>query len=317
MHRVTLPSTDITTSALGFGTAGLLRIGSERERQNVLAAAFDVGITHFDTAPIYGLGESERALGRFLRGRRDRVTLTTKFGLQVRGLTASLAFMQRSARFVLAHARSLRRGVARNAASLYSRPDYRADSVRKSLERSLRALGTNHVDLFLAHECSPDTLPDPELLDFLSRSREAGRIRAFGTASTFERTQGVRRARPELTRVMQFESDLFDRNVQGVGGACITHGALTRSVPRLRALLVARPDLAKRWSDCVGEDLGSDDVICALALRGSLLANRAGVVLMQSTSTRHVAANAREATSMSRDAAVLRLLELLAEEAPD
>jgi len=86
------------SSRVGFGTGGLLRIGSARERQNVLAAALANGITHFDTAPIYGFGEAERALGRFLGGQRARVTLTTKFGLRPSPLAARLAPLQRAAR---------------------------------------------------------------------------------------------------------------------------------------------------------------------------------------------------------------------------
>jgi hypothetical protein len=161
-------------------------------------------------------------------------------------------------------------------------------------------------------------LPGAELLELLERWRAAGEIRAFGTAATFERTAGVRAALPALTRVVQFESDIFDRNVRrwDAASACLTHGALTRAVPRLRALRDTHPDLLKRWSVEIGVDLHSDTALCALALRAAVLANGAGVVLMQSTSPQHIAANAREAMNGSQDAAVLRLAALLGEQAP-
>ena len=82
LHTVSIGRDGLVTTALGFGTGGLLRIATRRERRNVLAAAYASGIRHFDTAPIYGFGESERALGEFLRGQRGSVTVTTKFGLQ-------------------------------------------------------------------------------------------------------------------------------------------------------------------------------------------------------------------------------------------
>jgi aryl-alcohol dehydrogenase-like predicted oxidoreductase len=319
LHQVTLGSSGIITSALGFGTAGLLRIGSARRRQDVLAAGFSAGITHFDTAPIYGLGESERALGRLLRGRRDRVTVTTKFGLQMSRAAARLSIMQRPARALVAMFPRLRRSAARSTAVLYSRPDYGVQSVRASLERSLRALGTDYVDLYLAHECSVDALPNEELIELLEGLRRAGTIRAFGTATTFEHTQAVRAARPSLAQVVQFESDLFDRNVARLGGtphcACITQGALARAVPRLRALTAARSDLAESWSAQVGVDLRSDAVLSALALRAAVLANIGGVVLMQSTSAHHVLVNAQTANRSAHDAAVMRLSELVAAEA--
>src|SRR5579862_2039348 len=112
------------SSRLGFGTGGLLRIGSARERQNVLAAALANGITHFDTAPIYGFGESERALGRFLRGQRARVTLTTKFGLRPSRLAAQLGPLQRAARSVIKQFPALRQVAARNTGPLYSSPSF-------------------------------------------------------------------------------------------------------------------------------------------------------------------------------------------------
>src|SRR4051794_35798600 len=102
-------------SRIGFGTSGLLRIGSARERLSVLAAALAGGITHFDTAPIYGFGESERALGRFLRGQRSRVTLTTKFGLRPSALAMRLAPLQRVGRRALRLLPALRSVAVRNS----------------------------------------------------------------------------------------------------------------------------------------------------------------------------------------------------------
>ena len=73
--------TDIASSSFGFGTAYLGRRHGLRDGSKLLSAAFDGGITHFDTAPMYGLGLAERILGRFLTGRRDAVTVATKVGL--------------------------------------------------------------------------------------------------------------------------------------------------------------------------------------------------------------------------------------------
>src|SRR3954453_20950898 len=69
------------TSSFGFGTVYLGRRQGMRHGVRLLEAAFEQGITHFDTAPMYGLGLAEPIVGRFLRGRRDAVTVTTKVGL--------------------------------------------------------------------------------------------------------------------------------------------------------------------------------------------------------------------------------------------
>src|SRR5262245_15446574 len=112
------------SSRVGFGTGGLLRIGSARERQNILAAALASGITHFDTAPVYGFGEAERSLGRFLRGRRSGLTLTTKFGLRPSRLAVGLAPLQRMARGAIKQFPMLRRVAVRNTAPLYALPSF-------------------------------------------------------------------------------------------------------------------------------------------------------------------------------------------------
>src|SRR6266513_547691 len=81
MRHVSLPGTEINVSRLSFGTASLHHLRTSRRRQDLLAAAFDHGFTHFDTAPYYGFGIAEEELGRFLIGRRTEVTITTKVGL--------------------------------------------------------------------------------------------------------------------------------------------------------------------------------------------------------------------------------------------
>jgi aryl-alcohol dehydrogenase-like predicted oxidoreductase len=63
--------TDFTSSSFGFGTAYLGRRHGLRRGVRLLNTAFEEGITHFDTAPMYGPGLAERVVGRFLAGRRD------------------------------------------------------------------------------------------------------------------------------------------------------------------------------------------------------------------------------------------------------
>src|SRR5262245_50530975 len=73
MKRVQLPGTEIVMSRLSFGTSRLHHVPSGKHRQSLLAAAFDAGFTHFDTAPLYGFGLAESDLGGFLKARRGRV----------------------------------------------------------------------------------------------------------------------------------------------------------------------------------------------------------------------------------------------------
>lgn len=300
VSNIRLPGIGKTTSRVGFGTGGLLRIGSARRRQDVLAAALASGITHFDTAPLYGFGESERALGRFLRGRRGEVTLTTKFGLQPAALATRLVAFQRVARRALELFPVLRRAAVRNSSVLQTPPFFSRAVARASLEKSLRALRTDYVDFFLAHQASTAAMPDEELIDWLEATKREGRILDFGVATDFQWLLPVLQQRPRLSRVVQFDSDLT-RHAAGMGASgrvVITYGFIGR------AIIACRERLA-RLEQVADEELGG------LLLRAAVLANPDGIVLMQSRSTRRIESNARAANSSNDDERVHELVKLL------
>jgi D-threo-aldose 1-dehydrogenase len=318
-HSLALPIIGKSTSRVGFGTGGLLRIGSARRRQDMLAAALANGITHFDTAPLYGFGESERALGRFLRGRRNNITLTTKFGLQAASLAARLAVFQQLGRRALEFFPALRRAAVRNASALYKPPSFSLPEVRQSLERSLRALRTDYVDFFLAHQASADALPGEELLDWLEDTRRSGKILAFGVATDFDWLLPVLRQRPELSAVVQFDTDLARQNAATVGNngrLLITYGFISRAIALCRERLAGRRashgdsprDAASRapWL----ED-ADDDELGALLLRAAVLANPHGIVLTQSRSIARIERNVRIATGAGDDERVAELVNLI------
>lgn len=172
MRRVTLQGTDLNVSRLSFGTASLHHLPTSRRRQDLLAAAFDHGFSHFDTAPYYGFGIAENELGLFLRGRRGRVTITTKFGLYPPGgahsNTASVWI----------------RKVAGKVLPAFSRPvvDWSIAAAAKSLDSSLRRLRIDQIDLLLLHEPISGAVQSEVFLDWLKEEQRKGRICAWGLA---------------------------------------------------------------------------------------------------------------------------------------
>ena len=128
---------------LGFGGANLgnlYRPMSDDDAQAVLDAAWGAGIRHFDTAPHYGLGLSERRLGAFLAGKpRAEYVLSTKVGRLLRPTP------ERAGRNDDAH------GFVVPAASERVW-DFSADGVRRSLDESLRRLGLDRVDVLYLHD---------------------------------------------------------------------------------------------------------------------------------------------------------------------
>jgi len=130
---------------LDLGTMNFGRRTPEPEARRVLDLALERGVTHLDTANLYGDGESERILGRALAGRRDRVRLTTKVG----------AWRQEG----LSRAR-----------------------VVASLDESLERLRTDCVEVYLLHAPDPGT-PLDETLDGVAEVLSSGKARAWGVSN--------------------------------------------------------------------------------------------------------------------------------------
>ncbi|MFI6929797.1 aldo/keto reductase [Streptomyces sp. NPDC050287] len=151
-------------SALGLGTwalggpsaAGAQPLGwgarfDRAEAADVFRAAFDSGITLYDTADAYGTGTAERLIGETLSGKRDQITLVSKWGNTIDEDSRELT--------------------GQNAT-----PGY----IRQALEASLRRLRTDHLDLYLLHLSGLPAAEADQLLGTLQDLVAEGGIRAYG-----------------------------------------------------------------------------------------------------------------------------------------
>ena len=266
MRRVELSGAGVETSALGYGCSQLMTRGGRPESVRLLEVAFEAGITHFDTARAYGYGEAEGALGEFLRGRRDQVTVTTKLGLEPPRRSRGLGLAKSAARSLVAVAPPLRALARRGAATMTSSGHFAVPEAHASLETSLRELGTDHVDLLLLHVVEPADLSD-ELLEFLRGCVRAGKARAFGTATGPEESAAILAERPEFAPVVQVENSIGERTVERFPELW-SRGVITHSALACRG--DADPESALRWA---------------------LEANPRGVVLFSSSDPEHIRAN--------------------------
>lgn len=202
MRRVVLPGTGLAVSRFIFGTGSLHHLGSGAA-ERLLDAAAEHGFSHFDTAPYYGLGLGEVLLGRLLRRRAD-CTVTTKVGLYPRlggGSTrAAMLACKAAGRLVPPLSRP--------------RADWSVRRAKASLERSLRRLGRERIDLLLLHE------PDAAMIDSDEWRRwleDEPRVLHFGLAGETDRLLPFVRRDDPLARVLQTrdsldrrEADAFD-----------------------------------------------------------------------------------------------------------
>ncbi len=151
----------------------------EKESLSTLERALELGINFLDTADVYGPLKNEELLGRFLKGKRQRVFLATKFGI-VRGPDPK------------------NRGVN-------GRPEY----VKSACAASLQRLGTDHIDLYYQHRVDPKT-PIEETVGALAELVKAGKVRHIGLSEAGPET--IRRAHAvHPITALQTEYSLFSR----------------------------------------------------------------------------------------------------------
>jgi aryl-alcohol dehydrogenase-like predicted oxidoreductase len=123
----------------------------DKESVRALRAAFELGVTLFDTADMYGCGHSERLIARALGDVRHQVVIATKFGQ---------TYVEET----------------REASGEKADPAY----VRWACEQSLRRLETDYIDLYQFHIGDYDVAHVPEVLDALDQLVSTGKIRAIG-----------------------------------------------------------------------------------------------------------------------------------------
>ena len=158
-----LPVVVFGAYALGGGYWGRV---DDREAAAAVHAALEAGMDAFDTAPVYGLGHSERVLGAALRSAGGGGRVLTKVGLRWEGGTGADGFR-------MPDAAGKPRPVERN-----SRPE----SVRWEVEQSLGRLGVERLDLVQVHTRDPRT-PVAETLGALSELRAEGLVGEIGVSN--------------------------------------------------------------------------------------------------------------------------------------
>jgi aryl-alcohol dehydrogenase-like predicted oxidoreductase len=182
MEQILLGKTGLSVSRLGFGCSHIASLAGRHSPHEVAATleeAVAEGVNFFDTADVYGQGDSERMLGRLCRGRRDKVILCTKAGLHVgplQQIVRAAKPLLRPALKYLSRARQQVTTYRKNA----RRQCFDAGYVQKQFHGSLRRLRTDYVDVFLLHSPPPTVLDDESLLGFLQSLLQSGLARHVG-----------------------------------------------------------------------------------------------------------------------------------------
>lgn len=197
MEQRTLGTTGLTVSAIGLGCMGMSEFYGARDDAESVAtleqAVEREGITLLDTADMYGAGHNEELVGRFLKGRRDRVKVATKF--------------------------AIRRPDGEPPGSYVRVIDSSPAYARVAVEASLRRLGVETIDLYYCHRINPG-IPVEDTVGAMADLVRVGKVRHIGLSEV--RGETLRRAHAvhPITAV-QSEYSLWTRDPEtGVLPAC-------------------------------------------------------------------------------------------------
>ncbi len=211
MRYVELGSSGIRSSVLGFGCAGVMGRAGRKDSLRALGAAFDAGVNFFDTARSYGYGESETLLGEFLAGRRDRVIISTKFGILAVRQQPWKQALKPLARRVFSLFPSAQRAAKAQIASQFRSNQFSVEILRKSLDESLRKLNTDYVDLLFMHSPTADVMAQDDLFREMENLVRAGKARVAGISADPALVQGDTVRQRRVLRALQFPCNLLNQ----------------------------------------------------------------------------------------------------------
>ena len=183
MHYRTLGNSTLSVSAIGLGLmsmSGVYGKGDDAESIAVVHKALDLGVNFVDSSDMYGWGQNEELLGRAIKGKRDRVVLTTKFG-QVQSPDGKGNLVDGSP----AH-------------------------VARACDASLKRLGVDVIDLYSQHRVDPK-VPIEDTVGAMSRLVDQGKVRYIGLSEAAPATIARAHAVHPISAV-QTEYSLLYRN---------------------------------------------------------------------------------------------------------
>lgn len=174
---------NVETTNLGFGCSFLTRNKSVNEALLNLNIAYDSGIRHFDVARLYGFGNAEDILGKFAKGKRQNMTISTKTGLDSINLPLFLLPVINGFRDKIKRNIHNSKDLTNNSSSGH----FTVNSIQRNLEISLKKLKTDYIDFYLLHEADVYQANNPRIIDVLEKEKSKGKILNFGIASNINR----------------------------------------------------------------------------------------------------------------------------------
>jgi D-threo-aldose 1-dehydrogenase len=313
---------DSSSLMLGFGCASLMRITRKKERQDILSAAYDFGIRHFDVAPMYGLGKVEKEVGIFIKKYRDQTKLTTKFGILPNSKINKMVFLQPLARVIINKIPMIKRSLSKKLSHKIYVKKFNIELAKISLEHSLRELDTDYIDTFLLHEPSIYDSISSELHPWLEDLQAKKIIKSYGVGGELKMIDPVISKYTWLQdKVLQVDSDAIHRQINQLDKypyqSLITFGSISRAQDAIFNLLQNDKMLLTKWEENLNYDFSQKKNIAPFLVSYAINSNQKGTTLVSTTkitNLKSIIDNIRE-NRISTDE-LKKFLELVAQSFP-
>jgi aryl-alcohol dehydrogenase-like predicted oxidoreductase len=235
-------ATGLTVSEIGFGCArlgGVFQSTTRADNVRTLQRALDAGITFFDTSDMYCQGESEALLGQAMRGRRAQVVLASKVGYCLPAQRQLVARVKPLVRPVIQRLGIKREHLPSTVRGSLSQ-DFSGAYIVQAVERSLKRLQTDYLDLYQLHSPPREVLESGEFLTPLEQLKREGKVRFFGVSCETTDDAAFCLRYPEISS-LQIRLSLLDqialdvvvprareRGVALIARECFAGGLLTK-----------------------------------------------------------------------------------------
>ena len=282
----------IQFSSLGFGCTQLAANFSRRAALGNLETAYDSGITHYDTARAYGFGMAESIMAPFIKGKRDKISISSKIGILPKAIPVKNLFILNVLRAGLNVSSAVRRSAIAHTGGANQEVLFSESTARQSLEASLKALNTDYLDILLLHESSVEYANKEEAIGFLQQLVKTGKIRAFGIATQYKQLPQDLRLLNSAYKILQFESNPLDvSTLQHLQERFTILHSVFRSLGSVSQLLAQNKLLADTLSERAGVDLSSKQALSECFLRYAAFKNPDGLTLITSRHNQRIREN--------------------------
>lgn len=330
MDTVALGSSGRSTTRLGFGSSSILGGLNRRQSLALLESAFNEGIRHFDTAPMYGYGEAESCVGEFLERHRGAVTITTKFGIAPGQQSGLVRVARELARPMLQRLPAIKKRLQKLRRPLHTAPEnllkpalpnpiFSVENARRTLDNSLSRLRTERIDVWLLHDVKAIDLDEPgrsePLLRLMQDAVSQGKVGTFGVGSDRNVIPALLDRHVLFCPVAQYEWSVLDPAIHQPNVFRIHHRALQQHFHSLANLLEQDRAICRRWSESVGQDLQQPGMLARLMVKSAYLLNPDSILLFSSKSPQHIRENVANTQDATLNDSVRRFYLLLQSEA--